>query len=92
MEKCSMCSKKFPDETMHKMIQIVGKKAYAQNICPACRGLAAANPNYYDAAAGFSQDAEWVKVIDEAHKLDLPADVVIDLIQSFVRNAKKLKK
>lgn len=92
MEKCSMCSKKFPEETMHKMVQVVGKKAYAQNICPACHGLANANPNYYIAAAGFTQKPEWEKVIEEAGKNELPAEVVIDLIQSFAKTVKKMKK
>lgn len=92
MEKCSMCTKKFPEETMKKMVQVVGKKAYAQNICPACQPLASNNPNYYTAAAGFSQDPEWEKVIDEAHKSEIPAEVVVDLIQSFAKTIKKMKK
>lgn len=94
MEKCSMCSKNFPEETMKKMVQVVGKKAYAQNICPACNGLANANPNYYVAATGFAQNPnpEWEKVIEEAKKQGLPAEVVVDLIQSFVKTVKKMKK
>ena len=92
MEKCSMCSKTFPEETMKKMIQVMGKKAYAQNICPSCNGLAANNPNYYIAATGFTQNPEWEKVIDEARKHDLPAEVVTDLIQSFAKTMKKMKK
>lgn|GEM_PF-724400 len=92
MEKCSMCSKKFPDETMYKMVQVMDRKAYAQNICPACRGLATANPNYYIAASGFTTNPEWDKVIEEARKQDITAEVVIDLIQSFAKTVKKMKK
>jgi len=92
LEKCSMCSKNFPEETMHKMVQVMGKKAYGQNICPACHGLATANPNYYIAATGFSQKPEWDKVIEEGHKQDIPPEVVVDLIQSFAKTMKKMKK
>lgn len=92
MEKCSMCSKNFPEETMHKMVQVVGRKAYAQSICPACHGLATANPNYYIATEGIGLKPEWEKVISEAHKQDIPAEVVVDLIQNFAKTVKKLKK
>lgn len=47
MEKCSVCHKDFPEAAMNKMIQIIGKKAYVNNICPSCQAIVANNPSYY---------------------------------------------
>lgn len=47
MEKCSTCGQTYPEETLKKMIQIVGRKAYLNNICPACQSIVLNNPSYY---------------------------------------------
>lgn len=47
MEKCSSCSKQFPEAAMKKMVQIMGRKAYIMNVCPACQSVVLNNPNYY---------------------------------------------
>jgi|BioPla2DNA2_1021312.scaffolds.fasta_scaffold25604_3 hypothetical protein len=43
-----MCSKLFPKELMHTMVQILGRKAYTVEICPVCLILANNNPSYYE--------------------------------------------
>jgi hypothetical protein len=97
MEKCSMCSKQFPEATMKKMVQISGKKAYAQNICPSCHGLAVNNPNYYIAASDFSHNDHtysegWGKVIEEANKYAVPPQLLSELIKAYGKTIKNLKK
>ncbi len=48
MKKCYSCSKKFPDQAMRKMVNVIGRKAYPASICPACLSVVINNPNYYD--------------------------------------------
>ncbi|WP_054696344.1 hypothetical protein [Syntrophomonas palmitatica] len=97
MEKCSMCSKQFPEATMKKMVQIIDRKAYAQNICPACQHLAVNNPNYYYAATNFSPNdishsEEWARVIEEAHRYQVPPQILHELIKTFGKTKEKMKK
>ncbi|MGR6837480.1 hypothetical protein [Syntrophomonas erecta] len=47
MEKCSICSRQYPESTLKKMIQIIDRKAYINLICPACQAVVSNNPNYY---------------------------------------------
>ncbi|HHW60354.1 MAG TPA: hypothetical protein GX404_00440 [Syntrophomonadaceae bacterium] len=47
MDKCDLCSKQYPEATLKKMVQIMGRKAYLQNVCPACQAVIINNPNYY---------------------------------------------
>ena len=47
LEKCSTCSQLFPKATLKDMIQIIGKKAYLNHICPSCQSIVLHNPNYY---------------------------------------------
>lgn len=94
MEKCSMCSKKYPEETMKKMVQVMDKKAYAQIICPVCYHLAGNNPNYYHVTGDFSYnkteyDPEWLRVIDEAKRNAIGPETIIEIIQVFGKANKK---
>lgn len=47
MEKCSNCGKEFPEATLKKMVQLIGKKAYTKKICPFCQAVVLNNPTYY---------------------------------------------
>ncbi|MEA1961425.1 MAG: hypothetical protein U9N81_09180 [Bacillota bacterium] len=47
MEKCNLCSKLYPVSALKTMVQIMGRKAYLQKVCPSCQAIAANNPNYY---------------------------------------------
>lgn len=47
LEKCSTCSQSFPEETLKRMVQIVGRKAYLNYICPSCQSIVLHNPSYY---------------------------------------------
>lgn len=47
MKKCSCCSKQFPETILKKMVQIIGRKAYLQRICPSCQSIVINNPSYY---------------------------------------------
>lgn len=47
MEKCSICGKSFPKATLKPMVQIIGRKAYLEKICPSCQSIVMNNPNYY---------------------------------------------
>lgn len=47
MIKCSYCRKQFPEATMKKMVQVIERKAYLNDICPACQAILLNNPNYY---------------------------------------------
>ncbi len=47
MEKCSICSKPYPEGTLKKMVQILDRKAYLYHVCPACQSIINNNPSYY---------------------------------------------
>ncbi|MBO8158000.1 hypothetical protein [Thermosyntropha sp.] len=47
MEKCSICGREYPEAALKKMVQISGRKAYLNKICPACQAIVLNNPNYY---------------------------------------------
>lgn len=47
MTKCSCCGKQFPEATLKKMVQVMNRKAYLNNICPACQAIVLNNPSYY---------------------------------------------
>lgn len=47
MDKCSICGKNYPEATLKKMVQISGRKAYLNQICPACQAIVLNNPSYY---------------------------------------------
>lgn len=47
MAKCSICSREYPHDILASMVQIVGRKAYLQLVCPACQPIVVNNPNYY---------------------------------------------
>lgn len=47
MDKCSICGKSYPEATLKKMVQISGRKAYLNQICPACQAIVLNNPSYY---------------------------------------------
>lgn len=47
MQKCSTCSRQYPEATLKKMVQIIDRKAYLHYICPACQAIVLNNPNYY---------------------------------------------
>lgn len=98
MEKCSMCSKQFPEATIIKMVQIMGRKAYLQNICPACRSLAENNPNYYEFNSNVSTNAskaahgeEWDKVIKESARYRITPDVAAELIGLLGKSIEKVQ-
>lgn len=81
MEKCSMCSNKYPEETVRKMVQVMDKKAYAQNICPVCYQLAVNNPNYYHVTGDFSHrkceyGAEWTRVFEAAERYAIEPEII----------------
>lgn len=94
MEKCNMCSKKFPEKTMKKMVQVMDKKAYAQNVCPVCYHLAVNNPNYYHVTGDFfhsktEYEAEWTRVIEEAKSYSIGPELLTELIQVLGKAMKK---
>lgn len=47
MLKCNYCAKQFPETTLKKMVQIINRKAYLNNICPSCQAILLNNPSYY---------------------------------------------
>lgn len=47
MEKCSICGKEFPAQVLKNMVHLVGRKAYIENVCPACQFITAQNQSYF---------------------------------------------
>lgn len=47
MDKCSSCSKQYPEATLKKMVQVIDRKAYIMKVCPSCQSIVLNNPNYY---------------------------------------------
>ncbi|WP_061213426.1 hypothetical protein [Syntrophomonas wolfei] len=58
MEKCTICSKSFPEATLRKMVQIIDRKAYLNRTCPSCQTIVANNPSYYYLVESKSQRAD----------------------------------
>lgn len=71
---------------MKHMVQVMDKKAYAQNICPGCYQLAINNPNYYHVTGDFSYSkheygAEWRRVFEAAERNAIGPEILTELIE-----------